>query len=291
MKKFLAVVLVGLMATSASAMNIWIVAKSGPLAWNGTSAPTLLNGGVGLNQAGGGLSPFFGGPGIVVQTSGTAKMGVAVQLIDGTINDLGTVRGPNQLSTAVVFFNQQALGTLGSVDLAGVSTKAVNDVGNLWHTINFSTGMNHWIGLGGVLTGDPNAPLIEDYHSIQFDDMASDPTPGTPAGGNSAGIAPFINLMEITVHGIGPVGAQARVTFDSGNSEFFNEGSGQYGFRATLAAAGGHHFGDNGSPGGYWIPGNGATNKNAFPIEVIIPEPATLSLLVIGTAAMLRRRK
>lgn len=281
MKKFLAVALVGLMAASAQALEITLVARSGPNAYT-SGVPSLLNGNIGTNAAGGGLHPSAGGPGITVGVSGTARMGVVIRLMGGTYNEDGNVVvNNNQLSTAIVFLNQQALGNLGAVDVTGVSLTATNDLDNPWGTCNSSTGMAPFFA--GCTYVGPGAPLIENAHLITFDDV-----PSGGGGGNSFGDNRTFLHSEFIVHGIaGHVGEEARVTFDTSLSEFFNEASQQYGFQATAAQG---HGGSTTFRGGYWVPINGAKANNAFPIEVTIPEPATLSLLVIGAAAMLRRR-
>ncbi len=289
MKKFLALALVGLMATSANAMIVTLVARSGPNAYTG-GAPSLSNGSVGNNVAGGGVLPSAGGAGMTVQTSGTATMGIVVQLLggtDGIYQNPDTTDGRNQLSTAIFFLASQTLGATGAVDLAGVNHTAVNQFGNEWRTFAYSTGMNHWIstrtgGVGGDLLGG-TAPFIENFHQIDFDDI-----PAGGQGGNEAGLpnATFL-ATEIIVHGI-TLGAEARLVFNTGNSEFFTENSKAYGFVNSAPAT--VHGGSNAAPGGFWYAANGRTKQNAFPIEVVIPEPASLAILGMGALALLRKR-
>lgn len=294
MKKFLALALMGLMATSAQALNIYMVALSGPNAYT-SGVPTLANGSVGPNSSGGGMAASAGGPGIVVLgPSATARMGLVIELFNGTWQDTGAAN-PNQLSTATIFFNQIAgsnanQGVLNIIDLANVELAALNNAGALWHTEAYSTGMVEWVT--DIRNGLPNtvtAPLIEDYHLISFDDTASCPQ-GSTCGGNSFAGRNLWLHTAITVHAKANavLGQEARVSFDQGLSEFFNNSSQAYGAATTAPT---NHGGNSASaPGGLWFAVNGRVKNNAFPIEVSIPEPASLALLALGGMAILRRR-
>jgi hypothetical protein len=289
MKKFLALALVGLMAASANALTVSIVARSGPNAYTG-GTPSLSNGSVGSNTTAGGLLPSAGGAGITVPVSGTATMGIVLELLGGT-NVQSGADNPNQISTATIFFaNEPQVGQTGVVDLAGINHTSVNRFGNEWRTAAYSTGMNQWIntrtgGVGGDLQGG-TVPFVEAFHQINFDDI-----PAGGQGGNAFGApnATFL-LTEIIVHGVGPVGSEARIVFNTGSTEFFTEESEAYGFQNVNLSGTSQHGGDNATPGGFWYARNGRIKGNAFPIEVVIPEPASVAILGLGALALLRKR-
>ncbi len=243
----------------APGATLTIVALDGPHAYTG-GVPSLTNGGVGINASGGGLPPSAGGPGITVEQGCTARIGVVVELRDGV---------PNQLSIANIYFTGAPSGSPGAVDLAGVVHTATNAGGNLWNRCQFTTGMDHWIAgaTGGgqpTLTGGGPAPFVENFHVLADDSSG--------LGGGSGNTfdqpnATFL-LTEIVVHGVGPVGAEARVNFDVAPGATFlaSDAFTPFTFQNADPPPAGAFNGL-----GRWWARNGRLATNAFPIEIIDP--------------------
>jgi hypothetical protein len=292
MKRILSLLLIGLLTSRASALNVYLVALSGPNAYHG-GVPSLTNGSVGVNSSGGGATAAAGGAGIAVTPSGTGRIGILIELLsgtDGTYQNPDTPNGSNQLTTALVYFNQDTQGTPASVDLAGIEFTSVNDHGEEWSTATYSLGMWHWInwrydGEGGAIAPGATPPLIEDYHLFTADDVSTCPD-GNLCGGNSFEGNRLLLLQAITVHGRGL--DTASIIFDTTSTFFETEGGKAYGF--VSGAPGPIHGGNQAAPGGYWYAANGRTKMNAFRIESI-PEPASVALLGLAGVAVLRRRR
>jgi hypothetical protein len=298
MKRFLSMVFVGVFASSASALNLYMVALSGPNRYLG-GVPSLPNGSVGPNALGGGTLPSYGGAGVADVISQTARMGIVIQLLDGTdgvYSNPDTPGGSNQLSTATVFFNQSVFGgSPESAGLAGIAFTARNDHGEEWGRFAYGEGMAHWVsnrtgGVGGNITpGASPLPYIEDYHVLASDRGADCPA-GNLCGGNSFEGQHTFLLQSLVVH-IAQFGPSSFVLFDTAMMTLLTETDKPYGFVNQSPTASSVHGGSPAAPGGFWYAVNGRTKGNAFHIESIIPEPASLALLGLAGLLTLRRRR
>lgn len=253
--------------------------------------PSLINGGVGFNEYGGGLSPRDGGAGVYMPVSGTAKIGLLVEL---ELSQSSLEPVPDQITFIFVFFDD-ALDQWGpgewaddptSVELEAVKKTVLNSDGDPWRSAGYSFGMGQWVGVGG---SDPTAPYINDFHGIYDDDRnVANPVPGP---GNTFGLPNSTQIaFEIVVHGRQEGEARVLIPgrdpygdiiteFDTGTMD----GSGTDYLTYTYAPTG--------SDEPYtWMPRNGRTKKNAFPI-LVIPEPGSLTLLMVGGIALHRRRR
>jgi len=288
MKKVLALALVGLMASTASAAWMSIVALDGPNAWTG-GEPSATNGAIGVNFLGVGATPQAGGPGIVIAgPSATARIGVVVECVAASPT--------SNIDTVNLFFTGLTGGggtpTPGAANIAAVQDSATNALGHIWERFQYPNGtsMKDWAD-GGFT---PYGPVVEEYNV-----NASDQIGGVEGeGGNFAGQAneTFL-LQDVTIHGV--LGADdgsvyTLLGFDTGATEVFasgpdvNTGTGvlehhQYVYTDVgLEPALGHS--------GFWYARNGRAAKTAFPV-VVLPEPGALSLLALGGLALIRRRK
>jgi hypothetical protein len=291
MKNFLALALAGIMmsAASANAAEVWLVSlEAGQNPWTG-GEPSLANGNTGVFNGKGNNSlantdapaiterPCDGGPGLCVTVSGTARMGVVLSLSGGS-------EGSDQISTFNGFFDSVLNGdgtpdpnvADGIIELAAINFTGTNDNGEIWHKLTYSTGME-W-ALGNPVP----PPFIENFHQISEDKATTGPV-GHLGGGNSLGGNDLWLHTEIVVHGL-PAGLdkETRLTWNFTETEVFGEDGGLIGNQTADQTLEGP---------GSWTPRNALDQKSAWPIQVAVPEPATMGLVVIGAVALLRRRR
>jgi hypothetical protein len=199
--------------------------------------------------------------GVTLPLGGTARLGIVIELMDGTYEDTGEYV-QNQISTAIPFLD--VLGATTSVRLVSTRMLAVNDAGETWHTEGYATGMNHWAYDQTAAPG----PLLNAYHLIAFDDRPSRP-PGHTGGGNSFAGRRIILLSEIVVEPVECCDQVASVVFAPNISEYFSEDSQQlptiFGGGGGVLNHGGHSLN---ARRGYMYVRNAHTQASAFEIQV-----------------------
>ena len=261
------------------------------------------------NSDAGQLSPCMGGPGLCVEPSGTARMGVVISLIGGTSSQTTTIFDGfgQQISTSLQFFDSlENSATISGgvaneiIDLSNYTSinplAAHNDQGELWHLLDHSTGMIEWLR---DMDNEP-APFIENYHQIT-EDLQTNAPPGHQGGGNTAnGNHTWLHSI-VTVHGTldgmsqtdsNGNGLETRLIWDqTGKAEFFNqiEKIPMIKMSSEIPIL----EGDELITSTGWVPRNGFGQKSAWPIEVgtYVPEPASLSLIILGGLGLFVRRK
>lgn len=198
--------------------------------------------------------------GVALNPGQTARLGILIELLDGTISPSGAPNG-NRMYTIAIGLRATRPESQGQLRVSALAYHLRDDAGRPWHTPSRPTAWNEW------LAGTPEAvgPFVETYHVI-----ASTGPSSPPVGNSHSGNHTFIlDELEVALEPGFCDPLEVGIAFDLAFGAFSAPPNRLYGYQPDDSLG---HGGDSAYRGGYWIARNGRGHSSRFIIQVNVPQ-------------------
>jgi predicted outer membrane repeat protein len=210
---------------------------------------------VNLDTYAGGVPTAEDMAGVTIPPGGVARIGVVIELLDGTNWETG-LSEPNTLASCWFSFGKSPSSPAGAVRLVNLTGTAVNDLGLPWDRA-YGFPLAEWLGGRAY----QSAPAIED---LGFSTRDLPPAGASVPIGNSAGGVSTIVAAELVLRGNG-VPTLYELTMDVPSSGLEDLGGKRY-YYASSDIYG--HGRPSSTYGGTWIARNTLSAATRFVIEI-----------------------
>lgn len=205
---------------------------------------------VNLDTYAGGVPTAADLAGVSVYPGQTVRLGVVVELLDGTVATTGAA-AENRMTGATVALRAGTGSPAGTMQIRSMNPTAIGDLGAAWSTHGFGTNLTARVENPAT----NGAAYLEDFWG-----SADDAGPGNSASGRA-----FLTLFELNAIAVGCGGQTYRLVFDLADLVFYDR-TRPYTFEPDDTHG---HGPITESHAGRWIPRNGRNNATAFVIELL----------------------
>jgi hypothetical protein len=198
--------------------------------------------------------------GVALYPGQTARLGILIELLDGTISPSGAPNG-NRVYGIAIGLRATQPESKGLLHVSSLTHHLRDDAGRPWGQPIRPTAWTQY------LTGVPgaSAPFLESYRVSATTTLYSPPVGNSYTGNHTFLLDELQVSLEPTICNALEVG----IAFDLAAGAFLAPPNRPYGYQINDSLG---HGGDSAYTGGYWIARNGRGHASRFSIEVVVPQ-------------------